>query len=130
MTRSMSYRRYFMIATAMATHRAVSATWNRTSSQGVEKKLLGTKTAPTRVAERTKANQNTAATTADGLGPDSFVNGRDHCADAWISENTVSNTVPAPAAHATGRHRREGSRPFGNSRRRNASPPIGIPHVQ
>src|SRR6266702_2765299 len=53
MTRSMSYRRYFMIATAMATHRAVSATWNRTSSQGVEKKLLGTKTAPTRVAEKT-----------------------------------------------------------------------------
>src|SRR5579872_1467469 len=166
MTRSMSYNRYFKIATAIAAYRHTSVRQNTTfsvdtaafvaarlnptcgaSESGMIAAITSTAAAMnhfswSRSAPDDPANRTTtaAALTSRAAGTAmrtavcdpgyhpllSAVNGSAHTWQARTTAAAVYSVNAAATNHAAGRHRRERSRPVGNSKRMKASAAAGI----
>src|SRR5579859_1997267 len=166
MTRSMSYNRYFKIATAIAAYRHTNVRQNTTfsvdtaalaaaglnpicgaSESGMIAATTSTaaamnhfscrRSAPDDPANRTTtaaALTSRAAGTAMTIavcdpGYHPLLSGVNGSVQTWQARTTAAAVYSVNAAatnHAAGRHRRERSRPVGNSKRMKADAAVGI----
>src|SRR4029077_7979358 len=157
-TTSISYSRYFKTATPMATHRHKNATFDSTAAATEPVTIVGMNVTTTSTAAAAnhfscsrsspadRANLTTTATTLTTSAATTRISiaasssglpvwpaglyGSDHAPAAWTSKATLVKVNAPPTNHAAGRHRRERSRPVGNSKNTNASTATGMTQIQ
>src|SRR5262244_584350 len=157
-TMSMSYSRYFSTAIPIAAHRHKNATFwctfTATELTGTDAMNVATTSTAAAVnyfscsrsspADPANLTTTAATLTTSAAGSKMSVGSSTRGSPAWLaglngsgqmraaftSRSTSIRASAPPTNHAAGRHRRERSRPVGNSRNTNASMAIGIAQIQ